>query len=286
MEIVYNGGEDQVKVRFDNGQELTLGEILSLEKALTLTRTSREWNRRRVVELEAELEGRVKADGALSTTSETSLEQAAEDDAAEIQRLREEIASLREDRQLDHQEMVALRDSRNEYNRDRHTEQARADQAEARLEKESSAHFAHAKAWDEDARKLRNAVKDRDNRISEMKRNLAKLSKAVVDRNAQIEKLDKNWEGQSKISANLINEAIAERNAAQAKIVELIQENRRTLDAIRSKVEAHSVVEALDWESVTPGMARDMREAIRAVRAIVFNASSLPTPPTEQSAGE
>ena len=55
MEIVYDGTGD-LTIRFDNGRKLGLQEILDLDKALTLTRTSREWNRKRVLELEDLLE--------------------------------------------------------------------------------------------------------------------------------------------------------------------------------------------------------------------------------------
>lgn len=62
MEIIYDEHHN-VTFRLDDGREFGLTELLAdlerfekLETALTLTTTSREWNRKRVVELEGELE--------------------------------------------------------------------------------------------------------------------------------------------------------------------------------------------------------------------------------------
>jgi chromosome segregation ATPase len=95
MEIIYDG-VDNLRIRFDNGRELGLDEILDLDKALTLTRTSREWNRKRVVELEDALErGERKApeDQRLYTAAEVGDAQASEAELVATP-LRRRIAEL------------------------------------------------------------------------------------------------------------------------------------------------------------------------------------------------
>lgn len=95
MEIIYDG-VDNLRIRFDNGRELGLDEILNLDKALTLTRTSREWNRKRVVELEDALErGERKAaeEQRLYTAAEVGDAQASEAELVATP-LRRRIAEL------------------------------------------------------------------------------------------------------------------------------------------------------------------------------------------------
>lgn len=166
MEIVYDGA-DNIRIRFDNGRELGLDEIENLDKALTLTRTSREWNRKRVVELEDALErGQRKApeDQRLYTAAEVGDAQASE---AELVAgpLRRQVAELE----------CKVRG----YDLDRHTEQRRADENKAWAER-AEANGSRLSAA------LVQAEKDRDSarrRVAELERTLAK----EVNRNTDLE---------------------------------------------------------------------------------------------------
>jgi DNA repair exonuclease SbcCD ATPase subunit len=151
MEITYDG-IGNLTLRFDDGRELGLDEILNLDKCLTLTRNSREWNRKRVVELEDMLERGGKVDDALSTdpaarlytAEEVGNAQASEAElvAAPLRRRIEELErTLAESRELvDFKTRVAdqldedrakLHDKVREYDRDRKTERDRADRMTA-----------------------------------------------------------------------------------------------------------------------------------------------------------
>lgn len=116
MEITYDGTGDMT-IRFDDGRELTLAEILDLDKALILTRNSREWNRKRVVELEDMLERSARGER-LFTSEEVGDLQASEAELvaaplkAENQRLARQVC---------------------EFDRDRRTERDRADKAQRRV---------------------------------------------------------------------------------------------------------------------------------------------------------
>lgn len=147
MEIIYDG-VDNLRIRFDNGRELGLDEILNLDKALTLTRTSREWNRKRVVELEDMLErGERKAseDQRLYTAAEVGDAQASEAELV-AKPLRRRIGELERvlaqevNRNTDLEAQVEDADRRinaltgqvREYDHDRHTEKQRADRERQR----------------------------------------------------------------------------------------------------------------------------------------------------------
>lgn len=123
MEIVYDENYN-VRFRLDDGREVTLAALLEnqerfekLETALTLARNSREWNRRRVVELEDTLERQARGER-LFTSAEVGDLQASEAELvsaplkAENQRLARQVC---------------------EFDRDRRTERDRADRAQARV---------------------------------------------------------------------------------------------------------------------------------------------------------
>jgi DNA repair exonuclease SbcCD ATPase subunit len=148
MEIVYDG-TGSLQIKFDDGRELDLDEILNLDKALTLTRTSREWNRKRVVELEDELErgGRKleRGPGNLFTSDEVAHYQSTEA-ALVADPLRRRIAELERvlarevNRNTDLEAQVEEADRRitaltgqvKGYDHDRHTEKERADRERRR----------------------------------------------------------------------------------------------------------------------------------------------------------
>ncbi|AAT36802.1 Pas54 [Actinoplanes phage phiAsp2] len=141
MEITYDG-IGNLTIRFDDGRELGLDEILNLDKCLTLTRNSREWNRKRVVELEDMLERGV-VDVATSTDPGELGRLAGQEDRiidleAQVRRLEATLAESRELVQFKEkvadeidQEAERLRSKVREYDRDRKTERDRADRMTA-----------------------------------------------------------------------------------------------------------------------------------------------------------
>lgn len=146
MEIVYDEFNN-VRFRLDDGREFKLADLLAdlerlekLETALTLTANSREWNRKRVLELEDTLEraGRI-------SDYPSALDWAAV--RAERDRLKERVAHLvaggdekERDKDKLFREVELLQKEKEflearvrEYDRDRHTERNRADVAQRRV---------------------------------------------------------------------------------------------------------------------------------------------------------
>lgn len=130
MEIVHDKSHN-VRFRLDDGREFTLADLLAdlekvekLETEVALTRNSREWNRKRVLELEDVLES------AQSRVAE--LESLLAQSVGRADRL---AASLAVSRGETAQSRIADLENRIKgYDHDRRTEKARAAEAESRVE--------------------------------------------------------------------------------------------------------------------------------------------------------